>query len=208
MRESVAAFKNNTIQRSTSALKVASMYFDRNAYELSQAYYDTAVMGLDREFEGYDSIMNISQTLNELVLNMNVVRTQDSLLRVADMDSVSRNALIDKIIAQVIEDEQYEAEQREYEEQLALMGGATGASTAQSDPSQAGAWYFYNQATLTRGFTVFSDNHLPKTTLTHWGMVKMPTGTKYEFLCPEAYSIPHAEKIAKSIAVRVGEIPQ
>ena len=26
------------------------------------------------------------------------------------------------------------------------------------------------------GFTVFSDNHLPKTTLTHWGMVKMPTG--------------------------------
>lgn len=164
LRESVAAFKNNTIQRSTSALKVASMYFDRNAYELSQAYYDTAVMGLDREFEGYDSIMNISQTLNELVLNMNVVRTQDSLLRVADMDSVSRNALIDKIIAQVIEDEQYEAEQREYEEQLALMGGATGASTAQSDPSQAGAWYFYNQATLTRGYTEFTKK---------WGMRKL-----------------------------------
>ena len=164
LRESVAAFKNNTIQRSTSALKVASMYFDRNAYELSQAYYDTAVMGLDREFEGYDSIMNISQTLNELVLNMNVVRTQDSLLRVADMDSVTRNALIDKIIAQVIEDEQYEAEQREYEEQLALMGGATGASTAQSDPSQAGAWYFYNQATLTRGYTEFTKK---------WGMRKL-----------------------------------
>lgn len=164
LRNSVAAFKSNTIQRSTSALKVATMYFDRNAYELSQAYYDTAVMGMDREFEGYDSIMNISQTLNELVMNMNVVRTQDSLLRIADMDSVSRNALIDKIIAQVIEDEQYEAEQREYEEQLALMGGATGSSTTQSDPSQAGAWYFYNQATLTRGYNEFTKK---------WGMRKL-----------------------------------
>lgn len=164
LRNSVAAFKSNTIQRSTSALKVATMYFDRNAYELSQAYYDTAVMGMDREFEGYDSIMNISQTLNELVMNMNVVRTQDSLLRVADMDSVSRNALIDKIIAQVIEDEQYEAEQREYEEQLALMGGATGSSTTQSDPSQVGAWYFYNQATLTRGYNEFTKK---------WGMRKL-----------------------------------
>lgn len=164
LRNSVAAFKSNTIQRSTSALKVATMYFDRNAYELSQAYYDTAVMGMDREFEGYDSIMNISQTLNELVMNMDVVRTQDSLLRVADMDSVSRNALIDKIIAQVIEDEQYEAEQREYEEQLALMGGATGSSTTQSDPSQVGAWYFYNQATLTRGYNEFTKK---------WGMRKL-----------------------------------
>ena len=164
LRNSVAAFKSNTIQRSTSALKVATMYFDRNSYELSQAYYDTAVMGLDREFEGYDSIMNISQTLNELVMNLNVVRTQDSLLRVADMDSVSRNALIDKIIAQVIEDEEFEAQQREYEEQLALMGGATGSSTTQSDPTQAGAWYFYNQATLTRGYNEFTKK---------WGMRKL-----------------------------------
>ena len=164
LRNSVAAFKDNTIQRSTSALKVATMYFDRNSYELSQAYYDTAVMGMDREFEGYDSIMNISQTLNELVMNLNVVRTQDSLLRVADMDSVSRNALIDKIIAQVIEDEEFEAQQREYEEQLALMGGATGSSTTQSDPTQAGAWYFYNQATLTRGYNEFTKK---------WGMRKL-----------------------------------
>jgi hypothetical protein len=34
-----------------------------------------------------------------------VVRDQDSLLRVAAMDSVSRNILIDKIIAEVIEQE-------------------------------------------------------------------------------------------------------
>ncbi len=165
LRKSVAAFKDNTIQRSTSALKVASMYFERDSYELSQAYYDTAVMGMDKNFEGYDSIMNLSQTLNELVLNMNVVRTQDSLLRVADMDSVSRNALIDKIIAQVIQQEREEEEQRKYEEQLLMMGAGYGSSTVKNEPNaSSGAWYFYNQTTLSRGYTEFSKK---------WGLRKL-----------------------------------
>ena len=42
--------------------------------------------------------MNISQVLNELVMYASTVRDQDSLLRVAAMDSVSRNKLIDGII--------------------------------------------------------------------------------------------------------------
>ena len=113
LRKSVAAYKDNQIQRAQSSLKVASMFFEKNQYEMSQAYYDTAVTSMNREVEGYDSIMNISRTLNELVMYANVVRDQDSLMRVAAMDSVSRNVLIDKIIAQVIEQERIEKEQRE-----------------------------------------------------------------------------------------------
>ena len=122
-RLSVANSSNNQIQRATSSLKVATILFDRNEYELSQAYYDTAVNAMDRDkFPGYDSIFNISQTLNDLVLNLNLVRDQDSLLMVANMDSVARNAFIDKIIAQVIEQEKREKEQREYDEMMAMMG--------------------------------------------------------------------------------------
>ena len=61
-----------------SSLKVASIYFERNNYEMAQAYYDTAVTSMDREYEGYDSIMNISQVLNELVMYASTVRDQDS----------------------------------------------------------------------------------------------------------------------------------
>lgn len=165
-RESVANATSNQIQRASSALKVATLLFDRNNYELSQAYYDTAVSAMNKEtYPEYDSIANISQTLNDLVMNLSVIRDQDSLLRVANMDSVSRNALIDKVIAQVIEQERIEKEQQEYEEQLALMGGATGKSTVQtSDPNAAGAWYFYNPTTLQSGYSEFSRK---------WGMRKL-----------------------------------
>ena len=170
LRKSVAAYKDNQIQRAQSSLKVASMFFEKNQYEMAQAYYDTAVTSMNREVEGYDSIMNISRTLNELVMYANVVRDQDSLMRVAAMDSVSRNVLIDKIIAQVIEQERIEKEQREYEEQLALMGSTVGGNEpAKKDPMEAtstatgGAWYFYNQTSVSKGITEFTRK---------WGMRK------------------------------------
>ena len=166
LRKSVAAFKDNQIQRMQSSLKVATMYFDRSNYEMAQAYYDTAVTSMDREYEGYDSILNISQTLNELVMYASVVHDQDSLLRVADMDSNSRNILIDRIIAQVIQEEQEEEERRQYEEQLALMGAAVGDTPKTSEPTNnsTSAWYFYNPSTLSKGVTEFTRK---------WGMRKL-----------------------------------
>ena len=168
LRKSVAAYKNNQIQRFQSSLKVATILFDRNEYELSQAYYDTAVSSMNREQVGYDSIMNISQTLNELVMYLTVVRDQDSLMRVAAMDSVSRNILIDKIIAQVIEQEELEQAQREYEEQLAMMGAATGdAPKSEATPDKSGStssWYFYNPTAVSKGYTEFTRK---------WGMRKL-----------------------------------
>ena len=165
-RNSVANARNNQIQRAKSSLTVATLLFDQNNYELSQAYYDTAVRAMNKEtYPEYDSIAKISQTLNELVTYLTVIRDNDSLIRVANMDSVERNKLIDKIIADVIEQERIEKEQREYEEQLAMMGGAVGKTEIQNnDPKASGNWYFYNSTTLQSGFSEFTKK---------WGMRKL-----------------------------------
>ncbi|MBO6027261.1 MAG: tetratricopeptide repeat protein [Bacteroidales bacterium] len=164
-RESVSAAKSNGNQRANSALKVATILFDHNEYELAQAYYDTAIMSMEKgKVEGYDSIANISSTLNDLVLSLAVIRDQDSLLRVAEMDSVSRNALIDKIIADVIEQEKLEKERQQYEEQMALMGSSIGKTEVQDDGTKGGGWYFYNPVALRSGFSDFSKK---------WGMRRL-----------------------------------
>ena len=159
LRKSVAAFKDNRIQRALSSLKVASMFFEASQYELAQAYYDTAVNSMERDHEGYDSILNISMTLNELVMYSTTVHDQDSLMRVAAMDSVSRNRLIDQIIAQVIEQERIEREQREYEEQLAMLGADVGGrpqTPAAPTDNGGSSWYFYNPTSVSRGMTEFT----------------------------------------------------
>ena len=155
LRKSVATSKTNDRQKVKSSLKVATMLFDNRDYVLSQAYYDTVVMTMDRTYPEYDSILNLSVILSDLVENLTVYQLQDSLLRLADMDSISRN----KIITQVIED--YKAEQeriakeKELQEQIALLGGGDDVAKTQTTGSSTGSWYFYNQQSLNRGSTEF-----------------------------------------------------
>ncbi len=155
LRKSVASSKTNDRQKVKSSLKVATMLFDNRDYVLSQAYYDTVVMTMDRTYPEYDSILNLSVILSDLVENLTVYQLQDSLLRLADMDSISRN----KIITQVIED--YKAEQeriakeKELQEQIALLGGGDDVAKTQTTGSSTGSWYFYNQQSLNRGSTEF-----------------------------------------------------
>ena len=157
LRSSVATSKNNPRQKVKSSLKAATMLFDNKEYVLSQAYYDTVVMTMDATYPEYDSLLNLSVVLTDLVDNLTVYQLQDSLLRLADMDSVSRN----KVIAQVIEE--YKAEQerlqkeKELQEQLALLGADERVATPDmtTTSSSTPSWYFYNQTSLTRGATEF-----------------------------------------------------
>ena len=156
LKRSVSTSTNNNKQKVMSSLKVATLSFNNKEYVTSQAYYDTVMMSIDRTYPEYDSLLNLSVVLGDLVANLTAYQLQDSLLRLADMDSVSRN----NIIAQVIEN--YKAEQErmkkeeELQQQLALLGNDEIVSMTSVDMmnSKAG-WYFYNQTTVMRGTNEF-----------------------------------------------------
>ena len=159
LRKSVAASTTNNIQKIKSSLDVADILFANNDYVLSQAYFDTAVMTMDRSYPGYDSLLNLSVMLTDLVSNLTVYHTQDSLLRLADMDSIKRNAIIDKVIEEYKEEQKRLEEQREIEKQIAMNGGNEKPASVVPDGND-GNWYFYNTATRTRGANDFK---------TRWG---------------------------------------
>ena len=157
LRSSVANSKTNPRQKVKSSLKVAGMLFDNKDYILSQAYYDTVVMTMDRTYPEYDSLLNLSVMLSDLVANLTVYQLQDSLLRLVEMDSVSRNQVIAQVIKEYEEEQERLAKEKELQEQLALLGvGDEVAKPDMSNPNSAtGGWYFYNQQSLTRGATEF-----------------------------------------------------
>ena len=156
LRKSVAASTDNNIQKIRSSLDVANILFKNSDYILSQAYFDTAVMTMDRNYPNYDSLLNLSVMLTDLVSNLTVYETQDSLLRLADMDSISRNAVIDKVIAEYIEEQKRIEEQKEIEAQIALNGGRDeGGGTIPT--GNDGNWYFYNTQTRNRGMNDFKN---------------------------------------------------
>ncbi len=154
LRKSVAASTNNSIQKIKSSLDAANILFANSDYVLSQAYFDTAVMTMDRTYPGYDSLLNLSVMLTDLVTNLTIYHTQDSLLRLAEMDSIHRNAIIDNVIENYKEEQKRQEELREIEKQIALNGGNEKPASVTPDGND-GNWYFYNTQTRNRGMNDF-----------------------------------------------------
>ena len=156
LRLSVSTSVSNDYQKVTSALKLGGIYFDTKEYILAQAYYDTALQILPEDYPNYSQLKAKGTHLNELIENLLVVQTEDSLQMVAALSEEDRNAIIDKIIQDLIEEEE---RQKELEEQMMAMGGDMNMGRSENPmmggPSGKGGWYFYNPAALSHGFSEF-----------------------------------------------------
>lgn len=154
LRKSVAASRTNVNQKIKSSMEVADMLFSDGEYVLSQAYFDTAVMSMDRTYPGYDSLLNLSVMLSDLVGNLTTYDLNDSLLRLSAMDTIHLYAVIDKIIEDYQAEQERLAKEAETKAQIELLGGV--ADPQMSMPTgDNSSWYFYNSTTRTRGMNDF-----------------------------------------------------
>jgi tetratricopeptide (TPR) repeat protein len=154
LKKSVSTTVNDKNQQTTSALRLAAILFDNNEYIVAQAYYDTAVRVLQKDYPGYDSIKSKAEVLNDLVLNLSTVQLQDSLVRLAEMDSGSRNMVIGKLVTAYVEGERAKAEKEASDARNNVLQ-RNNTSTPAGGTSNSADWYFYNPNTLSFGFTEF-----------------------------------------------------
>ncbi len=152
---SVASSISNDYQKSVSALQAADIFFGKQDYNNAQAYYDTTMMSLPKNYPDYEQIERKTGVLSSLVGNLIVIQEQDSLQKLARMDNAERNAIIDGIIAAYIEEEKrLQEEERARSEDLQLLQQAS-RSMNQSGGS-GGSWYFYNPSAMSMGYSEFN----------------------------------------------------
>ena len=102
LNEAIADF-NKSIREGTNRridgeayLRLGEIYYDTlRKYELSQAYYDSAINALPKDYEGYEAIKARQEILDEFVKHLNTIKWQDSLLSMANMDSAGLRMKID-----------------------------------------------------------------------------------------------------------------
>lgn len=156
LENSMKASTINMNQKGLSALKLADIYFSRPDYTLAEAYYDSAVSSLSKDFPDYEAIANKRNYLGKLVANYRLIAKQDSLQKISSMSEAERNKLIDKLIEKEKEEE---ARRKEEEELRALQNNSNNLPGQQSNTQSQGSgssWYFYNPQTLSFGFSEFS----------------------------------------------------
>lgn len=99
LQKSVHIAGANPEQVPYTYLELARINYDRlENYEMAQAYYDSALVTLPRETEQYRTVSDRKQALDEFVTQLAIVRTEDSLQTLAQMNPAALERKLDAII--------------------------------------------------------------------------------------------------------------
>jgi hypothetical protein len=169
LRTALKKGKPGSKQKPYTFLKLAELHYNPlRSYVWAKNYYDSTVLGLDTTEDNYKAIVKRQKVLGEFVKHYLTIQKEDSLQKLAKMDTVQLRAFIDK----KVKGEQEKAEEQAKEaKKLAkqqansgldlsdnsafgnLNGGASGQS---GGPSQgSGEWYFSNPVAVANGRSDF-----------------------------------------------------
>ena len=151
LKKSVETSTSNNKQKAFSALQLAGLYFDKKEYTYAQAYYDSTMMFLPKDYPDYNKLNERKNILTELVTNLLIVQTEDSLQEMAAMSEYERNKYIDNVIDELIyQEKKAKKAELERQENLQFMESNRQGPRSVTNTGKT-KWYFYNTASLSAG---------------------------------------------------------
>jgi tetratricopeptide (TPR) repeat protein len=142
---------SDNYQKGLSYLTLANIYYDHPEYKPAQMFYDSAVSLLPEDYPLFDMYESRSKTLTELVTNLNIIELEDSLQLLAALPVAERNARIDKIIEELVREE--ERKRREEADRQISLNNLEQMNNQNALPGSQ--WYFYNATVMNFGFNEF-----------------------------------------------------
>jgi len=134
-------------------LKLGEIYYDTlKNFQLSQAYYDSAVSALPTTYENYKTIQARQKVLNEFVKNLNTIAWQDSLFLMAKMDT----ATLRKHITSVLESQKKPEIKSKKKKRNRIEIDAVNSSIAGEPSLGVSSWYYGNTSAVALGQSEFS----------------------------------------------------
>ncbi len=159
LKLSVQKSTKNEKQKAFSALKLAEIFFDEEKYLSAQSYYDSTMLFLPKSYPDYEKLKYRKDVLTELVNNLIIIQTEDSLQTLANMSERKRNSVIDGYIKEKLEKDKLDAEkERQRQEQLRFLEENRQTEKQLEKVTQKGSpkWYFYNPSSVSSGFAEFT----------------------------------------------------
>jgi len=141
---SALSSQKNNAQKSLSYLALADIYFAKPDYKNAQAYYDSTALFIPKNNKDYELIMEKKNVLGELVRNITTIKLQDSLLKLAAMDTNKLYRYLEKAI------EDKKSQKEEVDNTLPLNNNTNTTSSGGS------GFYFSNSSLVAIGVTEFN----------------------------------------------------
>ncbi len=137
-------------------VRAGDIYFEQHAYAPAQPCYREAVTLITAETnKDFARIQKRSEVLDELIISYTQAELQDSLQRLSQMTEEQQRAIVDKIIADLIEAEKQDST-KAAQDALELARGESGPGSVNTSNMLGGGfakgdWYFYNPQLIKQG---------------------------------------------------------
>ncbi|TXC85281.1 type IX secretion system periplasmic lipoprotein PorW/SprE [Luteibaculum oceani] len=161
LQKSIKSSINNNRQKGKSFYRLARYYFNEKLYQPASIYYDSTLAILPKTHPEFEEIENKSNNLQELVVHLNLIQKNDSILEIANLAPEEQDKKLEDIIQK--ERERLLKEQREKE----IKAQKILASKAGKKES-SGSWYFYNAKAKLQGYKEFKDKWGDRTLQDNW----------------------------------------
>ena len=204
---SAAVSEGNDKQKGKSFLRLADYYFDQRKYEVASTYFDSTVTYLPRDYPNYEIIKNKKESLTDLVTNIEIILTEDSLQALAGLDESERNKIIEGLIDKLEEEEEKRIAEEEAKraEQLAQLNPEENRKNKSGN--KGGAWYFYNASAKSAGYAEFQRIYGKRSLEDNWRRKDKQSFANFDPSNPEesiaesssASNVPSSEELLKDV---------
>ena len=144
---------SNINQKGLSFLKIGEMSMAEQDYVTAAPYYDSAATFLNAKFDTLDRVKELKDILNNLVKQISIINSQDSLQKLAQMPEKDRNKLVDQMASKL---EKEKAKAVEDASSVTNVFSNQNNNPDQNQHSSTGnTWYFYNPSLRASGYNDF-----------------------------------------------------
>lgn len=153
--KAIAESTQSAYAKADILVRAGDIYYTKKDYIHAQPCYRDALTILTPEHEQYTTIQQRSDVLDELSAAYTQACLQDSLQHLSTLPEEQQRAIVEKIIADLIEQERQDSIlQAQQERELAQENGIRSVNTANmlgGGGAQRGEWYFYNPQLIKQG---------------------------------------------------------
>ena len=165
--EAIQASISNNRQKAYAYLALGKIYYDSlEDYSQAKLYYDSTVSVLPQDEDNYEAVAKRQEVLANFVEQYDIIQEQDSLLALAEMDSLKLSAMIDDMVEaqqEALRAQERLARREERAERATNSFANQSSPFGQNDDEQRGAsqatgqdWYFYNPSAISQGRSSFA----------------------------------------------------
>lgn len=160
LQKSLEFNTNNPAQKAESYLLLADLHYDAEDYVEAKSNYDQALLSLSKTDDRLERVKKLSENLEDIAKNIQIITLQDSLLAIHDMSPSEKRMLAAQLIQKQKEEEAAKATAK------AETQGATSSTNALG--AAKSRFFAYNDRALKRGKKSFEKRWGTRTLTDNW----------------------------------------